>query len=134
MSDMKNGAPRSNPVDGLPEFPSRRVKLGVSKRRQAKRRRRFIMVEYGDLARELSVLKASRPVRLLLLLHLYTRLQKAKAKQGWVEPALHDLKAFGLADGHLSRSVIKLEQTGLVEVTRRHGKRPLLRLIEHVEE
>jgi hypothetical protein len=48
---------------------------------------------------------------------------------GWVELVRHDLAVAALADSNLYKAVAELEALGLVEVQRRRGKRPLLRLI-----
>ena len=119
----------TDPVDGLPAWKGRKVVPEWRKRRTAKRGRRFVMVEWGQLAPALRALGTDRATRLFLVLHLLRRLLCAK-RTGWVELVRHDLEAAGLADGHLTRAVVKLEALGLVEVQRRPGKRPLLRLID----
>ena len=98
------------------------------KRRDAKRARHFVMIEWGTLATDMHTLGMDRTSRLYLVLHLRARLRTTRTRDGWIELVRHELAAAGLADGNLSRDVATLEAAGLVEVRRRSGKRPLLRL------
>jgi hypothetical protein len=118
-------------VDDRPDWAikGRKVEPEWRKRRKAKRARRFVMVEWGELARTLQIAGVNRTGRLLMVLYLHARLGSVQANGGWINPALHDLQAVGLGDGNLNRDVTQLEAAGLVEVQRRPGKRPLLRLI-----
>jgi DNA-binding transcriptional ArsR family regulator len=72
--------------------------------------------------------KAKRDRYLVLLLQ--RKLQRTQRADGWIELIRHRLEAVGLADSNLYKIVAKLEKAGLVEVQRRPGKRPLLRLAE----
>jgi hypothetical protein len=125
MGDIK-----LNRVDGLPEWKGRKVETELQKRRAAKRARRFVMIEWGDLVPALHALDTDRATRLLLLLLLQDKLQRVRTKNGWIELVKHDLEAVDLADSNLTKWVVKLETLGLIEVQRRLGKRPLLRLIK----
>ena len=120
-----------NPVDGLPEFTKvRKVVTERQRARAAKRARRFIMVEWGELVRLLRVLGAGRAVRLLFALWLHQGLNKTRRNDDWIEVDQKDLIALDLSDSNLSKATYQLETLGLVEVQRRPGKRPLLRLIK----
>jgi hypothetical protein len=119
-----------DPIDGLPAWKGRKVTTARRQRLQAKRASRFVMAEWGWLAPALCTLRADRATRLLLVLCLHTKLRRVADRAGWVELAQHDLKAVGLADDNLSRVVARLEALELVEVQRRPGKRPLLRLVK----
>jgi DNA-binding transcriptional ArsR family regulator len=115
-----------NPIDGLPEWKGRRVVTERQKARAAKRARRFVMVEWGELTAAFRTAGTDRATRLLAVLYLHRNLSKNAS--GWIAPDQKDLIAIAIADSHLSRTVAKLEALGLVEVQRRPGKRPLLRL------
>jgi transposase-like protein len=117
-------------MGGESEVAWRAVLDDLLARGLAKRARRFVMAEWGWLASALCTLRADRATRLLLVLCLHVKLQRVADRAGWVELAQHDRKAVGLADSHLCRVVTKLETLGIVEVQRRPGKRPLLRLIK----
>jgi hypothetical protein len=117
-----------NPVDGLPEWKGRKVVTERQKTRAAKRARRFVMVEWGWLTKALCTVDANRVVRLLMVLSLHEKLQRTSRAGGRIELVQHDLAAMRIADSHLSRDIAKLETLGLIEVQRRPGKRPLLRL------
>jgi hypothetical protein len=118
-----------DPVDGLPAWKGRRKVTELQKRREAKRAQRFVMVSWGYLVPRLSLLKFGRAQRLFFVLLLHRNLTKAKANGGWVELIQHDLVAADLANSNLYKAVTKLEAFGLVEVKRRRGRRPLLRLV-----
>jgi hypothetical protein len=118
-----------DPVDGLPAWTGHKVTPEWRKKREAKRAGRFVTVDWGELVLALHALEIGRAGRLLFVLYLYRNLTKAKATGGWVELVRHDLEAVGLADSNLTKAVAKLEALGLVEVQRRRGKRPLLRLV-----
>jgi hypothetical protein len=119
-----------NPVDGLPEWKGRKVITERQKARAAERARRFVMAEWGWLAKTLCAVNADRATRLLMVLVLHEKLQRTKRADGWIEIVQHDLAAMKIADDHLSRDIGKLETRGIVEVQRRPGKRPLLRLVK----
>jgi DNA-binding transcriptional ArsR family regulator len=116
-----------NPVDGLPEFKGRKVVSDRQKLRAEKRAHRFVMVGWGELAAACQAVDADRAVRLLMVLYLHRKL--SRSRDGWTLPEQKDLAALGIADRNLGRDVAKLEALGLVEVKRRPGKRPLLRLV-----
>jgi hypothetical protein len=122
-------------VDDRPDraIKGRKVTPEWRKRREAKRARRFVMVEWGELVPALQALGVNRAARLLMVLYLHANLKKVRATAGWIELVLHDLQAVGLGDNNLNRDVARLETAGVVEVQRRLGKRPLLRLIKQSE-
>jgi hypothetical protein len=119
-----------NPVDGLPEWKGRKIVTERQKQRVAKRARRFVMVEWGRLVTTMTKLGFTRAQRLIFVLLLHENLQSACANDGWIKLEQKDLVGVGLADSDLYKAVAKLEALGLVEVQRRPGKRPLLRLVE----
>jgi hypothetical protein len=119
-----------NPVDGLPEWKGRKVVPEWRKRRDAKRARRFIMIEWGELAPALGALHFTRAQRLLFVLFLHRHLQRTHRQDGWTELERKDLVAVNLADSNLYKATHQLKTLGLVEVQRRPGKRPLLRLVK----
>lgn len=118
-------------VDDLPDWaiPGRKVESEWRKKRAAKRARRFVMVGWGELASDMQAVGTDRATRLLMLLYLYARLQRVKTGGGWIELALHDLATVGLADKNFHRVVEQLETAGRIEVRRRPGKRPLVKLV-----
>jgi hypothetical protein len=65
-----------------------------------------------------------------MVVWLHHNLQTVRANDGWVKLEQKDLIAMGIADNNLYRDVTRLEALGLIEVQRRPGKRPLLRLVE----
>jgi DNA-binding transcriptional ArsR family regulator len=117
-----------NPVDGLPEWKGKRVVTPRQKARAEKRARRFVMVGWGEVASACRVAGTDRATRLLMVLYLHRNL--SKNRDGWIAPEQKDLIAIGIGDSNLSKDVAKLEALGLVEVQRRPGKRPLLRLAD----
>jgi hypothetical protein len=123
-----------NPVDGLPEWKGRKVTTERQKARAAKRARRFVMVEWGFLVSALTALKCGRAQRLFFVLLLHRNLRTTRTNDGWVDPAQKDLIAANLADRNLYKAVASLERAGVIEVRRRPGKRPLLRLIDKPQE
>jgi hypothetical protein len=125
---MSTSLPDREPPDWA--IKGRVVRLGWRKRREAKRARRFITVGWAELTTAMYALRIGRVARLYLTLHLHARLKTTQTRDGWIELFKHELDAAGLADSHLSRDVTRLESVGLIEVQRRLGKRPLVRLIE----
>jgi hypothetical protein len=123
-------AAKLNPVDGLPEWKGRRVITEREKARTTKRARRFVMVGWGELVPIMVRLKFTRASRLLFVLLLHRNLQRVGHRDGWVRLERKDLASVGLADSNLTKAVAKLETAGLVEVQRRPGKRPLIRLVK----
>ena len=119
-----------NPVDGLPEWKGRRVITERQRLRAERRARRFVMVEWGELVAIMTKLGLVRHVRLTFVLLLHRKMQATQTNDGWVELKRADLVDVGLADSNFSKATFQLEALGLVEVQRRPGKRPLLRLIE----
>jgi hypothetical protein len=118
-----------DPVDNLPAWKGRRVVTRLQKERATKRARRFVLVEWGELVTAFGALGFGRAQRLFFVVLLHQNLKWVAANSGWVELAHADLAAVGLADSNLTKAVAKLETLGLVEVQRRPGKRPLLRLV-----
>ena len=96
----------------------RRVEPEWRKRRQVKRNRRFVKVDWGELAPTLVQLKTDHAVRLLNVLYLRRNLTTVKASDGWIELVRHELETVELLGGHLNRAVARLERAGVVEVQR----------------
>jgi hypothetical protein len=118
-------------ADDLPDWAirGRSIEPEWRKKRAARRARRFVMVSWEDLTVVARTLGMDRASRLFFLLCLRNKLTRTRSADGWIELALHDLAALDLADRNLGRVVARLERVGLVEVQRRSGKRPLLRLV-----
>jgi hypothetical protein len=123
-----------NPVDGLPEWKGRKVVTERQRQRAAKRARRFVMVEWGFLVSALNALKCGRAQRLFFVLLLHRNLRMTRTNDGWIDPAQKDLIAANLADRNLYKAVASLKRAGVIEVQRRPGKRPLLRLTDKSQE
>jgi hypothetical protein len=123
-----------NPVDGLPEWKGRKVVTERQRQRAAKRARRFVMVEWGFLVSALNALKCGRAQRLFFVLLLHRNLRMTRTNDGWIGPAQKDLIAANLADRNLYKAVASLKRAGVIEVQRRPGKRPLLRLTDKSQE
>jgi hypothetical protein len=119
-----------NPVDGLPEWKGRQIVTPRQKARAEKRGRRFVLASWDLLVPAMHAMGCSRAQRLFFTLLLHRKLQRVQAQGGWVLIKLTDLKAVGLADSNFTKAVAHLEKLGLIEVQRRPGKRPLLRLID----
>jgi hypothetical protein len=120
-----------NQVDGLPEFTKvRKVVTERQKARVTKRASRFVMIEWGELITIVTKLGLVRHARLLFVLLLHRKSRVTQTNNGWIELKRADLVDVGLADSNLSKATYQLETLGLVEVQRRPGKRPLLRLIK----
>ena len=115
---------------GVPDalIPARKVDTsGPEQRaRAAGRGARFIK---GPLSLDWLALavKAGHPLALAVLLAL-----KHKAdvlRQPWVKPPAAVLRLFGVDKDGRSRAIAALERAGLVEVRRRKGRPPLVRLL-----
>jgi DNA-binding transcriptional ArsR family regulator len=114
---------------GVPDtlIPARKVDTSgpADRARAAKREARFIKgpLPIGWLA---AAIRAGHPLALPVLLAL-----KHKAdvvRQEWVKPPASVLRLFGVNKDGRSRAIAALERAGLVEVRRRKGRPPLLRL------
>ena len=70
-----------NPVDGLPEWEGRKVVTERRKATRGKTRPRFVMVEWGWLAKTLRVVDADRATRLLMVLLLHEKLRRTKTRR-----------------------------------------------------
>jgi hypothetical protein len=119
-----------NPVDGLPEWKGRVVVTARQKARAARRARRFVIIEWDSLISTMNILRFGRAQRLFFVLGLHRKLQMTQAQDGWLQLERADLIAAGLADCNFTKAVVRLERAGLIEVQRRPGKRPLLRLVD----
>ena len=115
---------------GVPDalIPARRVDTAgpADRTRAAKREARFIKgpLSLGWVA---AAAKAGHPLALPVLLAL-----KHKAdtlRQPWVKPPAAVLRLFGVDKDGRSRAIAALERAGLVEVRRRKGRPPLVRLL-----
>jgi hypothetical protein len=122
-------------VDDLPDWAIRGCKVEPEwrKRRKAKRDRVFVVASWSELMPALQALGTDQATKLYLVLLLQRKLQRTRRADGWIELIRHRLVAVGLANNNLSKAVAKLEKAGLVEVQRRPGKRPLLRLAPKAE-
>jgi DNA-binding transcriptional ArsR family regulator len=114
---------------GVPDalIPARKVDTSgpADRARAAKREARFIK---GPLPIEwlAAATRAGHPLALPVLLAL-----KHKAdtlRQEWVKPPASVLRLFGVDKDGRSRAIAALERAGLVEVRRRKGRPPLVRL------
>jgi hypothetical protein len=119
-------------MNELPDWaiPGKAVEPEWRKRREAKRADRYVIIILRELLPALSALKVDKATRLFWAICLHRKLTKATSRGGWVDVPQHDLVSFGLHDSNYYKTVAKLERLGLVEVQRRPGKRPLLRLLE----
>ena len=117
-------------VNELPDWaiPGKAVEPEWRKRRDAKRAARYVMVSLRELLPALAILKTDKATRLFLAACLHRKLTKVTSRSGWLEISRYDLASFGLYDSNYYKTVAKLETLGLIEVQRRPGKRPLLRL------
>jgi DNA-binding transcriptional ArsR family regulator len=115
---------------GIPDalIPARKVDTSDPGDRAgaAKREARFIKgpLPIGWLA---AATRAGHPLALPVLLAL-----KHKAdllRQEWVKPPASVLRLFGVDKDGRSRAIAALERAGLVEVRRRKGRPPLVRLL-----
>jgi DNA-binding transcriptional ArsR family regulator len=113
------------------ELPTRKVETPAHRRRRRQRGKFFVPAsQWLEVAAALSRVSTSRAA---LLWHLL-RMQSKIEEEGWLVPRLSFLVEAGLGDRKArSRAVVELEQAGLVEVRRRSGKLPLLRLVEPTE-
>ena len=115
---------------GVPDalIPARKVDTSDpgDRARAARREARFIKgpLPLGWVA---AAIKAGHPLALPVLLAL-----KHKAdtlRQPWVRPPAAVLRLFGVDKDGRSRAIAALERAGMVEVRRRKGRPPLLRLV-----
>jgi hypothetical protein len=93
--------------------------------RMAKRSRKVLHVPLLELLEELSNLGASRAVRLWVVLRFLDMVNKEE----WLKLETNLLHAAGLDVPELCRCVARIEQSGRIEVQRRAGKKPSIRLI-----
>jgi hypothetical protein len=94
--------------------------------RAARRGARFIKgpLPLGWLA---AAAKAGHPLALPVLLALKHKTDVVR--QEWVKPPASVLRLFGVDKDGRSRAIAALERAGLVEVRRRRGRPPLVRLL-----
>ena len=94
--------------------------------RAAKREARFIKgpLPLGWVA---TAAKAGHPLALPVLLAL--KYKADTVRQPWVKPPAAVLRLLGVDKDARSRAIAALERAGLVEVRRRKGRRPLVRLV-----
>jgi hypothetical protein len=110
------------------EIRGRKVEMAWEKRRRERKTRRYLHVAWPDLVRVVAgVLEVEQALRLWLVVTFQSTMEKPR--DGWVTPRRSLLAEMGLAHKHFDEVVGRLEHKGLVEVQRRRGKRPLLRLI-----
>ena len=88
----------------------------------------YVRLSWHELARAMQSLSTDRATRLWLLVKWQTRVEKSD--DGWLLPKRQILAALELVGPNYGIVVNRLEERGLVEVQRRPGKQPLLRLID----
>ena len=130
-SPSNNELAKLNPVDGLPEWKGRKVVTERQKGRVARHAHRFVMVEWNELVTIMTKLRFVRHARLMFVLLLHQKKRATQTNGGWVELKRADLADVRLADSNFSKATFQLEKLGLIEVQRRPGKRPLLRLADN---
>jgi hypothetical protein len=122
-------------VEGLrlerTELPTRKVETSAHRPRARQRGKLFVpALPWLEVVTLVSRLSTSRAVLLWQLLRMQTKIEG----EAWLTPRLSFLAEAGLSDRKArGRAVAELEQAGLVEVRRRAGKLPLLRLVEPTE-
>lgn len=105
-------------------IPCRHVTLPTARRQRSGRQRPFVR---GPLdLDELAAASAAHPRGLGMLLAL--RYRRDVTGKDWVTPPAKVLEGFGLDRSARSRVLKALEAAGLVEVQRRPGRPPLVRL------
>jgi hypothetical protein len=111
---------------GQTNAPVRKVETASHGQRKQRRAGLFVpAIPWLELTAALSRLSTSRAAALWLMLTLQSKLEGG----GWLKPRLSLLQEAGLADRKTrSRAISELERAGLVDVERRKGKAPLVRL------
>jgi len=111
------------------EIPVRR--LDMPNPRKAKRDAQFIPpISWTEAAPVFALCGSPRSVALWFAIHTQSKI----CGERWVRVPGHRLESVGLADrSGPSRAVAELERHGFVEVRRRPGYAPLLRLVSAAE-
>src|SRR3954452_9507487 len=115
--------PRVRPDD----IPATKAETGAARKRKAARDRLFIpSTAWAELAAVVAGRMAGRSVGLRLAIRMQTRLEG----EDWVRVRTHLRESLGFTNraAH-SRAVTELERAGLIEVRRRKGYAPLVRLV-----
>ena len=108
-------------------IPAAKAETGVARKRKAARDRLFIpSTAWPELAAVVAAGMSGRSVGLWLAIRMQARLEG----QEWVRVRTHLRESLGFNNraAH-SRAVTELERTGLIEVRRRMGYAPLVRLV-----
>src|SRR3954466_14053638 len=109
------------------DIPAVEAETGVARKRKAARDRLFIpSTPWPELASVVAAGMSGRAVGLWLAIRMQTRLEG----QEWVRVRTHLRESLGFNNraAH-SRAVAELELAGLIEVRRRKGYAPLVRLV-----
>ena len=115
---------------GVPDalVPVRKLDLSgpEGRARAARREAQFIKgpLPLGWVA---TAAKAGHPLALPVLLAL--KYKADTVRQAWVKPPAAVLRLLGIDKDARSRAIAALERAGLVEVRRRRGRPPLVRLV-----
>jgi hypothetical protein len=109
------------------DFPSGKVETGVARKRKANRNRLFIpSTAWPEFAAVVAAGVPGRAVGLWMAVRMQARLESEE----WVRVRTHLRESLGFSNraAH-SRAVAELEKAGLIEVRRRKGYAPLVRLV-----
>ena len=109
------------------DIPAAKAETGVARKRKAARDRLFIpSTAWPELAAVVAAGMSGRAVGLWLAIRMQARLEG----QEWVRVRTHLRESLGFTNraAH-SRAVTELERAGLIEVRRRKGYAPLVRLV-----
>lgn len=118
-------------IGALDSLAMKHVETGPSKQRRERREKLFVPpVKWFEATAALSRLRTGRAALLWHLIRMQTKLDG----EAWIVPRLSFLIEAGLRSHKArSRAIEELERARLVEVRRRPGKSPLLRLLPIVE-
>ncbi len=109
------------------DIPSAKVETGVARKRKASRERLFIpSTAWPEFATVVAAGVSARAVGLWMAIRMQARLEGEE----WVRVRTHLRESLGFSNraAH-SRAVTELERAGLIEVRRRKGYAPLVRLV-----
>src|SRR3954452_8044804 len=109
------------------DIPSAKAETGAVRKRKAARDRLFIpSTAWPELAAVVAAGMSGRSVGLWLAIRMQARLEGEE----WVRVRTHLRESLGFTNraAH-SRAVTELERAGLIEVRRRKGYAPLVRLV-----
>jgi hypothetical protein len=110
------------------DIPATKVNTDARTKRQAVRDRLFIpSVAWPELAHAVAAGMSGRAMGLWLAIRMQAKLERT----GWVRVRAHLRESLGFTNraAH-SRAMAELERAGLIEVQRRKGFAPLVRLVQ----